>query len=97
MIVEQANLNGDAIDTIAVDYPKGSYDHSALTNPQGPADNAVQHGVSLALTVIKRKNTPRESRMDALPRSKDEGIGAKVSLRKMPTQPYFEDATCLRA
>ena len=60
MIVEQRNLNGDVIDTVAVDYPKGSYDHSAITNPQDLLTMQFSTAYSLALTVIKRKNTPRD-------------------------------------
>jgi 2-methylcitrate dehydratase PrpD len=82
MIVEQHNLNGDAIDTITVDYPKGSYDHSAITDPQDLLTMQFSTSYSLALTVIKRRNTPREYTMDALRDQKMKELAAKVSLRE---------------
>jgi 2-methylcitrate dehydratase PrpD len=82
MIVEQRDLSSNAIESITVDYPKGSYDHSAITNPQDLLSMQFSTSYSLALTVIKRRNTPREYTMDALRDPKMKELAAKVSLRE---------------
>ena len=91
-IVLDRKLTADVIDTIEVDYPKGSYDHSAITDPKDLLSMQFSTSYSLALTVTKHKNTPREYTMDALKDPVIKKLSSRVSLREdAELDRMFED------
>jgi len=90
-IVVDHDLAADAIETIEVGYPKGSYDHAAITSPSDLLEMQFSTSYSLALTVLTRRNTPREYTMEALQDPQVKAVAAKVKLREEPElDPMFD-------
>ena len=81
-IVVDRDLKAEAIQSIEVDYPKGSYDHAAITAPRDLLEMQFSTSYSLALTVLKRRNTPHEYTMEALNDPMTKSTAAKVELHE---------------
>ncbi|HWM67866.1 MAG TPA: MmgE/PrpD family protein [Steroidobacteraceae bacterium] len=79
ILVERA-VRADDIEAIEVGYPKGSHHHAAITHPKDILGMQFSTAYSLALTVVKGKNTPKEYSLEALDDPAIKAIAAKVSL-----------------
>ncbi len=81
-LVTAHNLGAGDVESIEIGYPKGSYDHSAITSPKDLLGMQFSTSYSLALTVLKRRNTPHEYTEAALADPQVRDIAAKVRLRE---------------
>lgn len=60
------NLGAGDIESIEVGYLKAFYDHAAITSPHDLLGMQFSTAYSLALTMLKGRNTPREYTIEAL-------------------------------
>ena len=81
-LVTAHDLKAREIESIEIDYPKGSYDHSAITDPKDLLGMQFSTQYSLALTVLKRRNTPRDYSNEALTDPEVRKVASKVRLRE---------------
>ena len=81
-LVTAHDLGAGDIESIEVGYPEGSYDHSAITSPKDLLGMQFSTSYSLALTVLKRRNTPHEYTEAALADPQVRGVASKVRLGK---------------
>ncbi|OGA38052.1 MAG: hypothetical protein A3G24_05540 [Betaproteobacteria bacterium RIFCSPLOWO2_12_FULL_62_13] len=81
-LVTAHDLGAGDIETIEIGYPEGSYDHSAITSPKDLLGMQFSTSYSLALTVLKRRNTPHEYTEAALADPQVQGVASKVRLVK---------------
>ena len=79
-LVTAHDLKAGDIEFIEVGYPQGSYDHSAITSPADLLGMQFSTSYSLALTVLKRRNTPLEYTEAALADPQVRSVASKVSL-----------------
>lgn len=91
-ILDESRLGAEAIESIEVGYPEASYDHSAITAPQDLLGMQFSTSYSLAISVLKRRNTPSEYTMETLADPHIKEMAAKVRLKLEPgLDQLFED------
>ncbi|HSQ02422.1 MAG TPA: MmgE/PrpD family protein, partial [Burkholderiales bacterium] len=91
-LVTAHDLKARDVESIEIDYPKGSYDHSAITDPKDLLGMQFSTQYSLALTVLKRRNTPREYSQEALADPEVRKLASKIRLREdSEMDKLFED------
>lgn len=79
-LVTAHDLRAGDVESIEIGYPKGSYDHSAITSPADLLGMQFSTSYSLALTVLKRRNTPHEYTEAALADPQVRSVASKVRL-----------------
>lgn len=90
-IIGRQGLAPDDIESILVGYPKGSHHHAAITDPKDLLGMQFSTGFSLALTVLRGRNTPKEYSMDAIADPAIRAMAARVSLEnEVALDPLFE-------
>jgi len=91
-ILTERRVTPAEIAAIEVGYPKGSHHHAAITDPKDILGMQFSTAYSLALTVHKGKNTPREYSLEALADPAIKATAAKVSLvNEVGLDKLFED------
>lgn len=91
-IMATNKLDANAIGTIEVGYPDASYDHAAITSPVDLLGMQFSTAYSLAICVLKGRNTPREYTMQTLADPDVKAIAAKVKLTyEAGLDQLFED------
>jgi 2-methylcitrate dehydratase PrpD len=79
-IISEHSVAPDDIERILVGYPKGSHHHAAITDPKDILGMQFSTAFSLALTVHKGKNTPKEYSLEAIRDPQIRATAAKVVL-----------------
>ena len=81
-IVSGNNLEADGIESVEVGYPRTVYDHVAITSPHDLLGMQFSTSYSLALTILKGANTPREYTMEALADPEIRAFASRVRIRE---------------
>jgi 2-methylcitrate dehydratase PrpD len=81
-ILSDTGLDAERIESIEVGYSRVSYDHAAITTPKDLLGLQFSTSYSLAITVLKRRNTPREYTMETLYDPQVKAVAAKVRLNR---------------
>ncbi|MBI4191975.1 MAG: MmgE/PrpD family protein [Betaproteobacteria bacterium] len=90
-IITANDLKADGIESIEVGYPKGFYDHAAITSPKDLLGMQFSTSYTLAITVLKGRNTPREYTMEVLVDARIRALASKVRLwEDLGLDKYFE-------
>ncbi len=79
-ILTDSGLGADDIESIEVGYPAPSYDHAPITSPKDLLGMQFSTSYSLAITALKRRNTPHEYTMETLADPHVKAVAAKVRL-----------------
>ena len=83
-LVARHKLKPDDIKAIEIGYPTRSYDHAAITSPHDLLGMQFSTSYSLALTVLKGGNTPREYTEQALTDPCIKAFASRVRLVEEP-------------
>jgi 2-methylcitrate dehydratase PrpD len=79
-IMNDQKIAPDAIESIEVGYPQGSHNHAGITSPKDLLGMQFSTSYSLALTVLKQRNTPKEYTLEALADPAVKAVAGKVKL-----------------
>lgn len=83
-LVATNKLKAADIEAIEVGYPTRSYDHAAITSPHDLLGMQFSTSYSLALTVLKGGNTPREYTVQTLTDPDIKAFASRVRLLEEP-------------
>ena len=83
-IVAAEGCDADIIESIEVGYPSGFHAHAAISSPHDLLGMQFSTSYSLALTLLKGGNTPREYTDEALADPKLRAVAARVQVREAP-------------
>ena len=90
-IISADGIGADDIRSITVGYPKGSFNHAAITDPKDLLGLQFSTAFSLALTVLRGKNTPQAYSMDAISDPAIRKLAAKIEqVNEKALDPLFE-------
>ncbi len=81
-LVVEHGLTADNIESVDVGYTGASYEHAAITLPKDLLGMQFSTGYSLALTVLKERNTPKQYTEAALADPAVRALAAKVKVHK---------------
>ena len=76
------DLKPEIIESIEVGLPKSTYEHVGITSPYDLTGMQFSTAYSLALTILKGGNTPREYTLEALADPAIRDFASKVSVRE---------------
>jgi len=77
-IVATHNLRAGDIESIDVGYPTSHYQHAAISSPHDLLGMQFSTAYSLALTVIKGSNTPRDYTLEAMDNEEIKAFASRV-------------------
>jgi 2-methylcitrate dehydratase PrpD len=80
-LIAAHDLTADGIESVEVSYPSSHYKVIAITAPHDFLSMQFSTSYTLALTLLKGKNTPREYTMEALADPEIKAFAAKVTVR----------------
>ncbi|MBI4191494.1 MAG: MmgE/PrpD family protein [Betaproteobacteria bacterium] len=81
-LITANDLKPDDIASIEVGYPTGFHNHAAITAPHDLLGMQFSTSYSLALTLLKGGNTPREYTMEALADPAVRDVASRVSVQE---------------
>ena len=81
-ILAANDLKADEIESIEVGYPTSHYRHAAISSPHDLLGMQFSTSYSLALTVLKGSNTPRDYTLEALANEEVRAFASKVHVRE---------------
>jgi len=77
-----AGVHASDIESIKVGYPTRAYDHAAITNPHDILGMQFSTAYSLALTILRGGNTPKEYTEDALADPDIRALASKIHVHE---------------
>ena len=83
-LVTANNLKAEDVASVEVGYAKGFHDHVAITSPHDLLGMQFSTSYSLALTMLKGRNTPREYTAQALTDPEVQAFASKVHVKEDP-------------
>jgi 2-methylcitrate dehydratase PrpD len=81
-LVVDHGLRADDIESVEVSYAAASYQHAAITDPKDLLGMQFSTAYSLALTVLKERNTPKQYTLAALKDPAVRAFATKVSIQR---------------
>lgn len=81
-LVTAHGLESNTIDSVEVSYPPGYSTHAAITAPHDLLGMQFSTSYSIALTVLKGRNTPHEYTMEALADPDIRAFASKVTVQE---------------
>ena len=81
-IMADKGLKKESIASIEVGYPTGLCDHVAIKSPNDLAGMQFSTSYSLALTVLKGRNTPREYTLEALADAEIKEVASRIHVKE---------------
>lgn len=81
-ITTDCDLAADSIATVEVGYPRHTYEHVAIAAPHDVLGMQFSTAFTLALTLLRGRNTPREYNLQALAEPAIREFASRVSIRE---------------